>query len=289
MNFKNILQQIEKADPEVYERLSGRRQILKSFGSKVAVAALPLAIGSMFKKAYGRTTDVVVDALNFALELEYLEFAFYHTANNTGNLIPAADQPGFLTIEAHEQAHVNFLTTTITAMGGTPFVPMHFTDSTTRGSFVPAAYDFTGGGAYNNVFNDYPTFLILAEVFEDTGVRAYGGQMSVFSGNSLLVQAQQIATVEARHAAHVRLIRRNAGASELPAPWITNNIPPTTATQANYLGEDNTIQGVGAISLDITTITDGTGTVPKSAATAAFDEPLDSGTVTTLVSPFLKP
>ena len=289
MNFKNILQQIEKTDPEVYERLSGRRHILKSFGSKVAVAALPLAIGSMFKKAYGRTTDVVADALNFALELEYLEYAFYHTANRTGNLIPTADQPGFATIEAHELAHVAFLNATITAMGATPFVPNHFADPTTSGSFVPAAYDFTGGGTYATVFDNYPTFLILAEVLEDTGVRAYGGQMSTFSGNSLLIQAQQIATVEARHAAHVRLIRRNAGASELPAPWITNNIPPTTGTQANYLGEDNVIQSVGATSVNITTLADGKSTVPQHSATAAFDEPLDKATVLSLLAPFIRP
>ena len=56
MDFRNILQEIEKTDPEVYERLNGRRHVLKSFSSKVALAALPFAIGSMFKKAYGRTT-----------------------------------------------------------------------------------------------------------------------------------------------------------------------------------------------------------------------------------------
>ena len=76
MNFKNILREIEKTDPEVYERLSGRRQVLKSFSSKVAVAALPLAIGSLFKKAYGKTADAngVINALNLALEMEYFEY-----------------------------------------------------------------------------------------------------------------------------------------------------------------------------------------------------------------------
>ena len=104
MNIKNILQEIEQTDPEVYEKLSGRRHILKSFGSKVAVAALPLAIGSLFKKAYGKTTDTLISSLNFALELEYFEYNFYHTAlavgsNTTAMLIPTTDRPGFQMIE----------------------------------------------------------------------------------------------------------------------------------------------------------------------------------------------
>src|SRR5271166_3624930 len=101
MNFKSILKEIEQTDPEVYERLSTRRHTLKSFGSKVALAALPLAIGSLFKKAYGQTsrTSTVITAMNFALEMEYLQYNFYHRCNNTGGLIPTADAPGFLTIE----------------------------------------------------------------------------------------------------------------------------------------------------------------------------------------------
>ena len=139
MNFRNILHEIEKADPEVYEKLSGRRQVLKSFGAKVAVAALPVAIGSLFKKAYGKTTGVVIDALNFALELEYFEYNYYHIANNTGGLIPATDLPGFQTVELHEQAHVNFLITTVTAAGGTPFLPNHYNPPTTNPLYVPGA------------------------------------------------------------------------------------------------------------------------------------------------------
>jgi len=286
MNFKNILQEIEKNDPEVYEKLSGRRQVLKSFGSKVALAALPLALGSMFKKAYGKTTSAspVVDALNFALELEYFEYNFYHTANNTGGLIAAADQAGFAQVEAHELAHVNFLTNVITELGGTPYTPTGYNSTYTNPAYVPTAYDFTGGGAYHT-FEDYPTFLVVAQTFEDTGVRAYQGQMPIFIGNNaVLTQAMQIMTVEGRHASFVRLIRRQMGAPEQPKPWITNNIAPTNSVLANYAGEDNVLQK----GINVTTLPDytGTSTISEAAATAAFDEPLDKATVSSLIAPF---
>ena len=64
MNFRNILHDIEKTDPEVYEKLSGRRQVLKSFGAKVAVAALPLAIASLLER-----TDSVQSAMLLVLAI----------------------------------------------------------------------------------------------------------------------------------------------------------------------------------------------------------------------------
>ncbi len=300
MNFKNILSEIEKSDPEVYERLSGRRQALKSFGSKVAVAALPLAIGSLFQKAYGKTADAngVINALNLALEMEYFEYNFYHTANSLPDLIPPSsaypsgnDKAGFLTIEAHEKAHILLLNTVITTLGGVPFTPKYYSAAAANPLYVPSAYDFTGGGTIAaSVFNDYPTFLIMAQVFEDTGVHAYQGQMpSLFGNAGVLGQAFQIQSTEGRHAAHVRLLRRQSpiSAPENPAPWINNNIPPTVALQNYYVGEENTLQ-IGGI--DISTLADAystTGTVPLLSATAAFDEGMDSTTILSLIQPFL--
>ena len=287
MNFNNILQQIEKADPEVYEKLSPRRQVLKSFGAKVALASLPFAIGGLFKKAYGSTgaATTVITALNFALELEYLEYNYYHTANNTGSLIPLADLPGFQTIEAHEKAHIAFLAAAVTSLGGVPYTPKYYNGSSSNPnpSYVPAAYDFTANGTYQ-VFNNYAVFLEIAQTFEDTGVRAYKGQLSNLLGTAgVLTQALQIQSVEARHAAHIRLVRRFAGAIEYPKPWITNNIPPITAVQTNYNGEDNTIQDGIAISI----LPGVNGTIPVTAATEAFDEPIDSTTVATSIAQFM--
>lgn len=57
MNIVNILEEIEKVDGEIYERLNPRRAAMKSFfnmGKKISLAAMPLALGSMFQKEIGR-------------------------------------------------------------------------------------------------------------------------------------------------------------------------------------------------------------------------------------------
>jgi len=297
MNFKNILKEIEQTDPEVYEKLSTRRGALKSFGSKAALAALPLALGSLFNKAYGKTTATsgVVTALNVILEMEYFEYNFYHTGNNTGGLIPSADAAGFTTIENHQKEHILLLNSVITALGGTPFTPHYYSATAYNPLFVPAAYDFTAGATYTT-FDDYATFLVLAQVFEDTAVHAYKGQIGNLLGNtSALTQAFQMQSAEGRHAAHVRLIRRNLNAADNPAPWITNRVPPAPTNTAQpdsqfqpfYVNEDNVVQ---LDNIAITSLTDSyssTGTVPVVSATAAFDEGYTSAQITTLLQPFM--
>jgi len=288
MDLKKIFDEIEKVDPEVYNKLDSRRHVLKSFGSKVAVAALPIALGSMFKKAYGKVTGTVVDVLNFALTLEYLEYNFYHQGNNTPTLlVPSGDKPSFQTIEAHELEHVNFLISTITSLGGTPYTPSHYTSGN---PYSPTSYDFTAGGTFPSVFTNYATFLDVSQTFEDTGVRAYKGQASALQTNlDVLTAALQIHSVEARHASHIRYIRRLAGATDTDGvttkPWITGGVAPVGAVAANYAGEDNTVQ----LSVNILTLPAASGTTSSSAATQAFDEPLTMSQVVTLVTPFLVP
>ena len=125
MNLQNIVSQIENKDPEVFEKTSSRRKAMKEFGSfagKVALASLPFALGSMFKKAYGQTPADIIGVLNYALTLEYLEAEFYKKGVASPGLIPAGTPAvaALTKIRDDENAHVSFLRDAITASGGTP-------------------------------------------------------------------------------------------------------------------------------------------------------------------------
>lgn len=271
MNFRNILNEIEKLDPEVYERTSERRNVLKTWSRGLALAAVPFALGSVFQKAYGKGTSAITDVLNFALTLEYLEAEFYKKAvMEAGSIgIPAgAEYNAFVTIRDHEVAHVNFLKTAISGAGATPVSMPEF--------------DFTAGGAFANVFSNYDTFLAVSQTFEDTGVRAYKGQAgNLMSDNGVLTAALQIHSVEARHASHIRHIRRMRGADV--KQWITGNSSGGigSAVAASYAGEENTNQlGVEIVNINGMAIN-------ANAASESFDEPLTKDQVLAIVSPFI--
>jgi hypothetical protein len=281
MNLQNIISEIEKKDPDVYDRLDTRRNAMKNFAKtsgRIALASIPFALGSMFQKAYSSTTtptDLIIDTLNFALTLEYLESNFYIKAVASG-IVPSGDAlNAFTLIRDHENAHVNFLKTAITAAGATPV------------SFTASSFDFTAKGTFPGVFTDYGTLLAVAQTFEDTGVRAYKGQApNLISNNDYLTAALQIHSVEARHAAHIRQMRKAAGLL-VPSgvdikPWITLNQSgiASQAVQASYDGEDNVVQG----GITITNI--GGKPISAAAASEAFDEPLTKDQVTAIVMPF---
>lgn len=291
MNVNNILNEIEKVDPEVYERLDTRRSAMKQFSGmagKLAVLAVPFALGSMFKKAYGRNsnTAALIDVLNFALTLEYLEAKFYQLGNaaaTAGTLaIPAGvERTSFQTIGAHETAHVAFLRSAITSSGGTPV--------------NEPVFDFTGGngsgtGPFMGVFTNYALFLAVAQTFEDTGVRAYKGQatdVDLMANNDVLTAALQIHSVEARHAAQVRKIRK-ANGGLVPAgvdvkPWITGNQSGIASAnvQASYNGEEVTNQA----TIEIVGING--QAISSTDASEAFDEPLTKAQVLAIVDPFI--
>lgn len=285
MNLQNIVSQIENKDPEVFEKTSSRRKAMKEFGSfagKVALASLPFALGSMFKKAYGQTPADIIGVLNYALTLEYLESEFYKQGVASPGLIPAGTPAvaALTKIRDDENAHVSFLRDAITASGGTPV------------SFTAASFDFTAGGAFANVFSDYDLFLAVAQTFEDTGVRAYKGQAgNLMSNNDVLTAALNIHSVEARHASHIRYMRRarkmanpgNPLYSGDIRPWITldsSNIG-TPAVQASYNGEEAVTQA----GINIRTV--GGINLSAEAASGAFDEILTKDQVLAIVDPFI--
>jgi rubrerythrin len=249
-------------DPE----LSGRvfqQGAFKTAALKLGVlATAPLVIAAASTAAFGQGEKLprkIAEVLNFALTLEYLEDEFYRTALASDKLIPSDTRATFELIGKHEAAHVEVLKA---ALG--------------EHAVKKPTFDFTAKGAFADVFSNYKTFLAVSQAFEDTGVRAYKGQAgNLKSSEEVLTVALQIHSVEARHAAAVRLIRGQ------PA-WIIGNsrgdLPE--ATQAIYNGEAEFTEG-GADIKDL-------GGLSADALSGAFDEPLSKGKVLTIVKPFIK-
>jgi rubrerythrin len=274
MNLFKILTDLEKVDPEITDRLTSRRSALSALGDlskKFALAAAPIAIGSAFNKALGQNTLTSVnEVLNYALLLEYLEEDFYAQAlaapTLAANLTTGSAARGAIqTIKNHETAHVALLKSVL----GSNANPR------------PASFNF------GTAFATYASFLTFAQAFEDTGVRAYKGQAGTLktagNPNNVLQTALQIHSVEARHAAHVRYMRRaadpvnsaneygwitNADANGAPAPVYGAGNPATT-----FPSESNFMQAGYDLRTQLGT------TYTAAEVSEAFDEALDSTTV----------
>lgn len=272
MNILKILDIL--SDDALYTKTSSRSEGLSqmsSIGKKTAAVALPLGLGAFMSgnaKAETKTAttaeslafkkDALTDALQLALVLEYLEDEYYAMGLAAGSLIPTADRAVFMQIAKHEKAHVAFLKAALTSLGVTPG--------------AKPTFDFTANGAFTPMTN-YQQFLILAQAFEDTGVRAYKGQAGNVMGNKAILQAAlQIHSVEARHASQVRRMRMNKGWIELNNG---GNMP--TATDPVYAGEEVTTQAGF-----------NTGTAfGNEAGSASFDEILTGSQATAIASLFI--
>ena len=247
MNLFKIFQDIEAIDGDATERLAfySRRSLL-GLGKKALTVSAPVVMASVLNEAYAQTSSVQ-DVLNFALTLEYLEDDYYQKGNAAANLIPAADKVIFAQIGKHETAHVALL----------------------RGALGAAAVPKPAFKYASTTFTDYPTFLLLAQAFEDTGVRAYKGQAGNLLGMDVLTTALQIHSVEGRHASEVRRLRGLRG-------WVsaTDEMPA-----AVYAGDGLTTQA----TVDLVALTG------KSAdrVREAFDEPLTRAAVLAIVAPYL--
>jgi rubrerythrin len=259
MNLQNILNEIEKVDGEVIDRLAhvSRRHMFSAFAKKAVAAASPVVLTAAIGQAYGQSTSLpgpVREVLNFALALENLEAEFYNTGLASGSLVPAMYREAFMQIAKHENAHVALLKSVLgSAAESKP------------------TFDFTAKGTFPDVFSNFKTFTAVAQAFEDTGVRAYKGQAGKLKPyGAYLEVALQIHSVEARHAARLRMINMQKG-------WITGNdgFPP-----AVYAGEGVTTQ----LGIDIAALPGSSATI----ASEAFDEPLTQDQVLAIALQFIK-
>jgi hypothetical protein len=291
MNILKLLAYLAEADPTLYDQLGSRRAAFSSLGNmgrKAALAALPLALGTAITPAQGRDIRTALDSLNLALTLEYLESEFYARAlglvagapSVPANFFPAGTRPAIETIYRHEQQHVRFLERVIIASS----------------SELPPKprFDFTGSkngaqaAVFPTVFTDFDTFLQVAQTLEDAGVRVYKGQAGFLKiDNRLLEAGLRIHSVEARHASHIRSMRRARGANvkNWVSPSDTSIVVPGR-TDAVYAGEDlvnQVLPGLRTVPFNQEPLS--TAVVVAKVA-EAFDEPITASTAASLVSLF---
>ena len=332
---------LDGIDPEITDRLVSRREAISRGASVSSMVATGLAMGSvpvmlaaLSRDVFGQAPSDILDALLFAHVLEHLENEFYKavlgtsavTAQNTAFapvrlLIPAPVRESLAQIQKHEQQHVDFLrTTAIPLFGGT------------APNITANDFDFTGGngsgtGPFARATTELDFLLLATQAFEDTGVRAYKGQAGRFliAGNNnadiALESALRIHTVEARHAAKIRRIRRSRNTADTTLRFsgyvrggslaaagagnITN--PPAEVVAALNLiygggtgpvsfNESNTrhvvFDGTNAATIDAATLTGidviGDAAARATAATQAFDEALTKEEVIAIVRGFIK-
>ncbi|MCQ8780903.1 ferritin-like domain-containing protein [Mangrovibrevibacter kandeliae] len=254
MTYQTLLGGIE---PAFATKVASRRDLIVTNALRLGVlASVPVLLGACAARLVsGGMPKTVVEVLNFALTLEYLEDDFYTTALGKPGLIPTRVRPVFEQISKHESEHVALLKTVLGL------------DAVQKPKF-----DFTAGGTFGDVFTNYRTFVALSQAFEDTGVRAYKGQATKLMGaDFILTTALKIHSVEARHAAEVRRLRGEK-------PWITGSSRGSlpAAAQPVYAGEGKTVE------LGITP-----SGVPASAVSEAFDEPLTKEQVLAIAGMFI--
>lgn len=149
-----------------------------------------------------------LEILNYALTLEYLESDFYRRGVQ-GGVLQGRELELVTPISEHEAAHVTALTGTINDLGGTPVKKPKFT--------YP-----------NGTFTNRTKFLTTASTFEELGVKAYHGQITLVANPDILAAAASIAGVESRHAA---ILADLTGGEPFPNP-IEANLPMAAVLKA---------------------------------------------------------
>ena len=326
METMNKVPVLDSIDQEITDALVTRRQAItrgasvsSSLAAGLAMASVPVALAALARDAFGQGTALPADiktVLDFALALEIFENEFYRAVLGTSS--SSAQNAAFAPVRAsvtgaalatvqqiqkHEAAHVAFLE----SQGATS-------------SLTADSFDFTGGrgsgtGPFAAATTDLAFLLETAQGAEDTGVRAYKGQAGNLIGNNdathnnVLEAALRIHSVEARHAARIRRIRRlAAGAPDTvrlsgtirgggaAAAGATGSPPPqfVAAFEKIYGGatpESNTMHtvfnGTAEATIDASTLAGLMG--GANAATEAFDEPLTRAEVIAIVQPFFIP
>jgi rubrerythrin len=207
--------------------LTSRRKFLAGSAAALAGGTL-MAVPGVASAHNPPEPPTDIDMLNYALTLEHLEATFYvrglrrfgeqdfRTSNlfrGSGNLLRPTVYENFRRIRNHEVKHVDKLKDVIESLGGEP---------------VPEAeYNFN-----KTAFTSVEKFIAVAQVLENTGVKAYDGAIAHIERAALLTAGATIATVEARHASYLNLIN-----GDIPFPRAFDEaVAPQTICEAVQAG-----------------------------------------------------
>jgi len=202
---------------ETLEKAGGdtrRRFIGKAAAGGVATGVLFGGLGAFATAGSGGSGLSDITILNFALALEFLERDFYaealEEAGLEGEMKTYAE-----TLQEHEAAHVDTISSTIEKLGGTPV--------------SKPSFDF------KDTTSSADSFLETAIQLEETGVSAYQGAAPSISSKEILAAAASILPVEAFHTAWGRTLMDGG---DLPAPEAFNKpmTPQQVIAAVNELG-----------------------------------------------------
>lgn len=191
---------------------SNRRTLLRrgALGGSAVIAGGALLAWRPMTALPAPSASLDQKIFRFALQLEYLQAAFYAAAVEAGTL--RGEVLDFAkTVGGHEQEHVDFLENALgTAAGTAP-----------RFEFASA-------------IENERSFLAAAVLLEDTGVAAYNGQAANLTKKSLAAAAQ-IVSVEGRHAAWARSIAGRAPAPRAADPGATAKAVAATIKRTRFV------------------------------------------------------
>ena len=268
MKFQEIINEIENNNTGTP---SDRRNMLKSWGAKIAAAAVPFAgITLASKKSEAKTTDILAEAMYLCLSITRMQIAFYTQATGSTILIPPPMDGAFKEILKQKKQHEAFW--------------IYYLNATSNPIPAPIAYDFNAKGNIPKTFLDLGICLQVAQGLEDAGVRIYLTAVNEFwSNQAFRKDAICIASTNARHAAHVRLRRRNMGVDMMPwvaglqANSIYGEVIKAYQEEDNIYQWKNNIAGINGFDISF------------ENATEAFDEPMQRLIVEKFMSGFMAP
>ncbi len=214
-------------------------------GALAAAAAAATLAGHTNYASAQTTTPSVIDVLNFALNLEYLEANFYLYVTTGGGVTVAdagsgygavTNPPAKLALDANTMAvaqalamdevhHIETLRSTITSLGGTPI--------------SQPAINLGAKGAITT----QAQFLAAARQFTAVGGSAYvGGSILLVSNAAVLTAAAQILGAEGQHAGALNYLCNVQGVVSPPVDG--QDVPPSAGTETTTF----TVSSANALS-----------------------------------------